>query len=158
MLKQTPSRPSPATRRTGYVLAILINATVLYAIHYWPGWQRISFLTSGTTRVLDWVTAALIAGIAANIVYLRFDPQWLRSLGDLAITGIGFVAIIRIWQVFPFDFGNASLDRVARVALAVGFFGSIVAMIVQVVVLVADGSRVLRQRRTRSSRWTTSRS
>ncbi|GAA1579521.1 MULTISPECIES: hypothetical protein [Kribbella] len=146
MLKQTRRRPSSATRRTGYAFAILINVAVLYAIHYWPGWQRAPFLTSATTQVLGWVTAALIAGLAANAVYLGADPPWLKSLGDLVITGIGFVAIIRVWQVFPFDFGNASAawEVILRVALAIGFFGSIAAMIVQVVVLMADGSRVRR--------------
>ncbi|MER7244880.1 hypothetical protein [Kribbella sp. NPDC000426] len=145
MLKQTTRRrPSSATRRTGYAAAIVVNAAMLYAIHSWPGWQQVPFLTASTTQVLGWVTATLIAGLAGNLVYLWSDPPWLKSLGDLVITGIGLVAIIRVWQVFPFDFGTASFDWavLVRIALAVGFFGSIAAMIVQVVVLVADGARV----------------
>ena len=148
MLKQTPRRPSTATRRTGYAIAAAVNIATLYAIHAWPGWRQVPFLTSATGQVLGWVSAALIAGLSANIVYLRFDPPWLKSLGDLAITGIGFgfVAIIRVWQVFLFDFGNALFNwaLLVRIMLAIGFFGSIAAMIVQLVVLVADGSRVRR--------------
>jgi hypothetical protein len=65
------------------------------------------------------------------------DPPWLKSLGDLATTGIGLVAIIRVWQVFPFDFGDSSFDwaLLVRIMLAVGFFGSVVALIVQIVTL-----------------------
>ncbi|NUR98133.1 MAG: hypothetical protein HOV67_23125 [Kribbellaceae bacterium] len=145
-MKQTSRRPSTAVRRTGYVISTALNAAMLFAVHAWPGWQRVPFLTSETKDVLGWVTATLLAGLGANIVYLRFDPPWLKSLGDLVITGIGFGAIIRVWQVFPFDFGDASFDwaLVVRIMLAIGFFGSIAAMLVQLVVVVADGSRVRR--------------
>ncbi|TCC32398.1 hypothetical protein [Kribbella sindirgiensis] len=143
MLDQKGRRPSVATRRTGYVFATVFNAAVLYAIHSWPGWQQVPFLTSETKQVLSWVSASLIAGLGANVVYVLADPPWLKSLGDLVITGIGLVAIIRIWQVFPFDFGETSFDwaLLVRILLGIGFFGSIAAMIVQSVVLVADGSR-----------------
>ena len=143
MLKQNEHRPSRATRRTGYVFAVGINAAVLYAIQSWPGWQEVPFLTARTEQVLGWVAASLIAGLGANAAYLLTDPPWLKSLGDLVITGIGLVAIIRVWQVFPFDFGDASFDwaLLMRILLGIAFFGSIAAMIVQSVVLVADGSR-----------------
>ena len=143
MLDQKGRRPSVATRRTGYVFATVFNAAVLYAIHSWPGWQQVPFLTSETKQVLSWVSASLIAGLGANAVYLLADPPWLKSLGDLVITGVGLVAIIRVWQVFPFDFGD-TWTLLARIMLAIGFFGSILAMIVQLVVLVADGSRLRR--------------
>ncbi|MGW7680154.1 hypothetical protein ACWGID_05405 [Kribbella sp. NPDC054772] len=135
MLKQTNHRASPGTRRTGYVIAILINTAVLFAIYSWPGWQTVPFLTAETTAVLGWVTASLIAGLVANVCYLVTDPPWLKSLGDVGITGIGLVAVVRVWQVFPFDFGDSSFDwtLLLRIMLAVGFFGSIVALIVQLV-------------------------
>jgi len=144
MLKQAVRRrPSRATRRTGYVFSVVFNAAVLYAVHFWPGWQQVPFLTADTEQVLGWVSATLIAGLGVNVVYLLMDPRWLKSLGDLTITGIGLVAIIRVWQVFPFDVGD-TWSLLARIMLAIGFFGSIVAMIVQLVVLVADGSRLRR--------------
>ncbi|MET9274784.1 hypothetical protein [Kribbella sp. NPDC003557] len=144
MLKQTERGPSRATRRTGYVFAVVFNAVALYAIQVWPGWQEVPFLTSETEQVLGWVSATLIAGLAVNVVYLLTDPRWLKSLGDLTVTGIGLVAIIRVWQVFPFDFGDPWVPT-TRILLAIGFFGSIAAMIVQLVVLVADGSRARRR-------------
>ncbi|MET9310779.1 hypothetical protein ABZX12_03035 [Kribbella sp. NPDC003505] len=143
MLKQTERRPSRASRRTGYVFAVVFNAVALYAIQVWPGWQQVPFLTSDTEQVLGWVSATLITGVAVNVVYLLTDPRWLKSLGDLIVTGVGLVAIIRVWQVFPFDFGDPWVV-LARIALAIGFFGSIAAIVVQLVVLVADGSRARR--------------
>lgn len=146
MLKQTQRRPSSGTRRTGYVFAIVFNAAALFAIHSWPGWQQVPFVTSETEQVLGWITAALITGLGANFVYLLADPPWLKSLGDLVVTGVGLGAIVRVWQVFPFDFGDASFDwaLLVRILLAVSFFGSIVAMLVQFVMLVAAGSRARR--------------
>ena len=32
---------------------------------------------------------------------MAYDPPWLKSVGDLATTGIGLAAAILIWQVFP---------------------------------------------------------
>jgi Ca2+-transporting ATPase len=61
------------------------------------------FLTSDTGQVLWLVNLSLTAGIPVNVVYLAYDPPWVRSLGDLATTGIGPAVAIRVWQVFPFD-------------------------------------------------------
>lgn len=143
MLRRTEHRASRATRRTGYLFAVVFNAVALFAIHTWPGWQQVPFLTSDTEQVLGWVSASLIAGLVANAVYLLADPRWLKSLGDLTITGIGLVALVRVWQVFPFDFAEPWV-LVVRILLAIGFLGSIVAMIVQLVGLVADGIRARR--------------
>jgi hypothetical protein len=68
----------------------------LFIINGRPGWQAIPFLTSDTGQVLWLVNLSLAAGIAANAVYLAYDPPWLKSLGDLATTGIGLATAIRI--------------------------------------------------------------
>jgi hypothetical protein len=67
-------------------------------------------------------------------VYLAYDPPWLKSLGDLATTGIGLATAIRIWQVFPFDL-SSGWTAAARVLLAVGIAGSCLALVVQIVTL-----------------------
>jgi len=141
MLQKTVRRPSQAARRTGYVIAMLVNVALLFAIYSWPGWEAAPFLTAATPQVLGWVSASLIAGLAANVVYLVTDPPWLKSLGDLVITGIGLGAMIRVWQVFPFDFGDASFDWafVFRLLLIVGIVGSVVGLAVQFVTLVRTG-------------------
>jgi hypothetical protein len=37
MLQKTVRRPSQAARRTGYVIAMLVNVALLFAIYSWPG-------------------------------------------------------------------------------------------------------------------------
>jgi hypothetical protein len=34
----------------------------------------------------------------------------VKSLGELVTTGIGLAVLVRIWQVFPFDFAGWSVD------------------------------------------------
>jgi len=87
------------------------------ALTYLPVMNRL-FQTAPITggawlRILILALAAnllLAAGIAANVVYLAYDPPWVRSLGDLVTTGIGLAAAIRIWHVFP---GRPSIGRSA---------------------------------------------
>jgi len=92
------------------------------------------FLTSDTGQVLWLVNLSLAAGIAANAVYLAYDPPWVRSLGDLATTGIGLATAIRLWQVFPFAL-SSGWSIAVRVLLVVAIAGSCIALVVQIVSL-----------------------
>jgi hypothetical protein len=92
------------------------------------------FLTSDTGQVLWLVNLSLTAGIPVNVVYLAYDPPLVRSLGDLATTGIGLAVAIRVWQVFPFDL-SPGWSAAVRVLLVVAIAGSCIALVVQVVSL-----------------------
>jgi len=70
-------RPSAGARRAGYGLAILFSTALLVVLNGAPGWQAIPFLTGDTGQVLWLVNLCLAAGIAANLVYLAYDPPWL---------------------------------------------------------------------------------
>jgi hypothetical protein len=135
-------RPSTAARRFGYVVAVLINAAMLYVVNVWPGWDAVWFLAEDTTRVLGLVNASIVVGLVANAVYIVHDTGRLRSLGDLVTTGVGLAAMIAIWEIFPFDFGGTDFDweLVVRILLAVGIIGSVVAIVTHLVSLVS-GSR-----------------
>jgi hypothetical protein len=84
--------------------------------------------------VLWLVNLSLAAGVAANLVYLVYESPWLKSLGDLATTGIGLVAAIRIWRVFPFDL-SSGWSTAMRVLLAIAIAGYCIALVVQMVAL-----------------------
>jgi hypothetical protein len=131
---QSARRPSAGARRVGYCFGILFSTALLVVLNSWPGWQAIPFLTSDTEQVLWLVNLSLAAGIAANVVYLAYDPPWLKSLGDLATTGIGLAAAIRIWQVFPFAL-SSGWSAAVRALLVVAIAGSCIALVVQMVSL-----------------------
>ena len=93
-------------RRAGYVVAAVIDAAMLYAVNRWPGWDALGFLTDRTPEVLGLVNASMLVSLVANLTYLVHDgPRW-RATGDLAVTAVGLAALLRIWRVFPFDFGD----------------------------------------------------
>jgi hypothetical protein len=133
-----PTRqPSVATRRFGYLLGAAINLALAYAVNIWPGWEAVPFLTEETQQVVGLVTFSMLVAVVVNLVYVAADPPWLKALGDTVTTGIAFAVLVRMLQVFPFDFTGSSFDwaLVARVVLVVALIGTAIALVVQFVTL-----------------------
>jgi hypothetical protein len=128
-------RPGAATRRVGYVFAVLFNLVFLWLLHVWPGWEAVPFLTSDFADVLWLVALTLWVGVGANLVYLVRDPRWLTALGAITSTVVGMLAAIRLWQVFPFDLSDG-WTVVFRIGLVVGIVGSAIAIVVNAVMFV----------------------
>jgi hypothetical protein len=130
--------PSPAARRFGYAVAAVVDVLLLYLVNVWPGWQILPFLTGGMVEVLPWINASLAAGIVVSLIDVIFDRRWLRALGDLITTSIGLVALVQLWRVFPFDFGDTTVpwEWLARAVLIIGMIGSAIGIVVQAVILV----------------------
>lgn len=122
-------------RRAGYVVAVAINGLLLFAINVTPGWSVVPFLTSDMADVLPWINASMAAGILVNAVYLFRDSPRVKGIGDLVTEVVGLLAVVRLWQVFPFDFGAepTAWATVVRVLLVVAMAGTAIAMIVNVV-------------------------
>ena len=136
-------RTSPAARRVGYTFAVLLNIAFLWAVNIWPGWAVVPFLTDATAAVIGAVNACIWVNLVVNAVYVLDDNAWIKFLGTLATNVVGIFAMLRIWDVFPFDFGDAGFDweLVTRVILVLGIAGSVIAMIVAVVTLAKALSR-----------------
>lgn len=134
----SPHRPSVGARRFGYIVAVAVTTAMLYVINVWPGWRELPFLTDDTTQVLGLFNLSLLVGVAVNLVYVAYDPPWLRSLGDLVTSGIGLTALLRVWRVFPFDFSAYSVDwgLLTRFVVAAAIVGSVVGMVAQTVSLI----------------------
>jgi hypothetical protein len=131
-------RPSPAARRGGYTVAVVVNSVLLGMVNVTPGWEAVPFLTEQTPLVLGLVNASMLTAVMLNAVYLLADPMWLRALGDVAQAVVGLAAIARLWQVFPFAFNDSTLDwpLIARWVLAVGAAGSAIALVVGLVSVI----------------------
>ncbi|HSO65804.1 MAG TPA: hypothetical protein VLQ78_11965 [Ornithinibacter sp.] len=133
----TPSRherhrPGPGQRRFGYLVAIAVNALMLYLVNRWPGWDAVPFLTEETPEVLGLVNASIVAGIVVNAGYLVRDPDWLRALGDVATTAVGLAALVAIWRVWPLDL-TTGWDLLARWMIGIGVVGSLIGIVAAVV-------------------------
>ncbi|MBD0863988.1 hypothetical protein IA539_22715 [Gordonia sp. zg691] len=134
-------RVTLSRKRIGYSATVAVNVVLLVALLGWPGWERIPFLTGEVDQVVGWVSASLIAVIVTNSVYLVVDRPLVKAAGDLVANAISLSALIRIWQVFPFDFddGTVPWSTIARVVLIAGMAGTVVAMIVVLARGVRDG-------------------
>src|SRR6478672_11730588 len=111
-----------AARRLGYGVGALVNVGLLYAVNIWPGWEVVPFLTAETASILGLVNLSIVSNLAANAVYLVDDAAWLKALGSILTTTVGMITLVRIWQVFPFDFGSSSFnwELVTRIILIIG--------------------------------------
>ncbi len=134
----TKPRPSVANRRFGYIFAAAITVGMWFVINEWPGWQELSFLTDETRAVLGLVNFSLAVSVLVDLIYVVYDPAWFKSVGDVITTSIGLAVLVRLWQVFPFDFSNYAVDWtvLTRVVLVMGIVGSCIGIIVQVVTLL----------------------
>jgi hypothetical protein len=141
-LRTHAQRPSVASRKAGYAIGAAVNALLLGVVNQWPGWDAVPFLTRGTTLVLGWVNASIVVALVANIVYVVADPPRLKALGDGLQNVVGLAALVRLWQVFPFAFGQGGFDwdLLARWVIGVGMFGSSVGIVVALVRLVRGRS------------------
>lgn len=145
-VKSPSPRPSRSSRRLGYTVGLVVNGGLLLAVNRTPGWDVVPFLTEDTARVLGPVNASLAIGIVVYALLIVSDPPWLRAVGDIAVNVVGIVALVRIWQVFPFAFPSGGVDwgLIARWVLAVGIAGSVVGILVAL-------TRLVRAPRTRPS-------
>ena len=125
------------TSRGGNVGSALVNAAMLWGINIWPGWQVLPFLTSDMTHVLGIINASLTAGIVVNLIFVVIRNRGIMALGNLVVLGIGLAAVLRLWEVFPFDFGDSwsGWPVVVRVLLVLGIAGSIIGALVEIVAL-----------------------
>lgn len=133
----------PAGRRAGYVIAVLINAVLLWLINVSPGWQALSWLTERFADVVWLINLSLFASLVANAVFVVFDPPRFRAACQIVISLIGLGASVLLLQVFPFDFTAYSLPwaTFTRVVLVIAIVGSAISVVVEVVRLVRGGAR-----------------
>ncbi|MFI5623786.1 hypothetical protein ACIA03_09990 [Nocardioides sp. NPDC051685] len=138
MTMTTTRRPRTGVRRFGYVVAVLVNLILAWLIAVWPGWDVVPFLTPDTTEVLPFVYASIATSILVNLVYVADDRPAVKATGELVNALVGFVTVMRIWQVFPFDLDGqwVGWEWLVYAALIVGAFGTAIGAIVQLVTLV----------------------
>ena len=134
----TPLRTKPnprAGRRAGYIAAAAVNAVMLWVANSLLGWGWPPFLTAAFDHLLPWIDASLAATIAVNLLWAWRDPLWFRHLGQIGLNLISIMVVVRTRQIFPFDFTSywTGWETLARIAIAVAFFGLIIDTVTRVV-------------------------
>jgi hypothetical protein len=125
---------SRGARRFGYIVAIVVNALILWVANNLLAWEWPKFLTSEFNQVLPYINASLLITMIVNAVWLLFDPPWFRSLAQVGLNLIAILATVKLYQVFPFDFSDypGNLETVARILMGLAIVASGIAILSQV--------------------------
>ena len=125
-------------RRFGYLVAVLVNVLLLVLINVAPGWEALSFLTAEFSQVVGILNLSLVAAALVNLLWMAYDPPWVRSAGQVVLSGIGLAVLLQLLDSFPFDFSGWAFDAawLARFVLVVAAFGTAIGMLVESVRLV----------------------
>ncbi|MDH5421186.1 MAG: hypothetical protein OEY55_05235 [Acidimicrobiia bacterium] len=136
----TDPKPSqqPAIRRFGYLVAIAVNFGLIAVANNILEWDIVPFLTSDFSRLVGFISLSLGLTIAANTIYLVFDPPWFKSLSQIGLFLVSLAVTIRIYQVFPFDFSSFDFDWsvMTRWLLIIAMAGTCIGMLAEAAKLV----------------------
>ncbi len=139
-------------RRIGYGLTIAINAVMLVIVSNVREWDWFPWLTAELENVVWIISLSLIAAIAVNALYLVYDPPGFKRAAELVLLTISLMVMIRLLQVFPFDFSAYSFGwgTLTRWILWVVVFAIGLSIVVQVVQLLRIGIDPADQDRTQT--------
>lgn len=134
-------RPAPSTRRIGYGVAVVVNVVMLFVVQNFLAWGWPAFLTADFDRVVGIISISLIASIIFNLAYLWYDPDWFRHAGQAVTGAVSLAVMVRIYQVFPFDFSRWAFDPTgaAKVALVAAMVGVGIAIAIEFVKMMKSG-------------------
>ena len=130
---------SPTARRVGYVIAMAVNAAMLFVAQNLYGWDIFPWLTSDWEEVVPIISFSLTASILVNLIYLAYDAPWFKSLTQAILAGIALFVTIQVYRVFPFDYSayDFNWEAVTKVLL-------IVAMVALTIGMIAEAGKFIR--------------
>jgi hypothetical protein len=120
--------------RFGYVVAIVFNALFFYLFQDLQRWAG-PYVTERWVDVLPAITHSLTVAIVFYSVYLFFNLAWFRLLGQVTMNVFAVNVMWRLFIVFPFALGT--LRPVLRLALVAGIVGVAIAILIDLVRLLA---------------------
>jgi len=133
---------SSATRRFGYGVAIVANIVMLVIVNNILEWGWLPWLTDDWSDLAPLASFSIIATIIVNAAYLAYDSAWFKSLTQVGLLVISWFVMIRIYQVFPFDFSTYSFnwEALTRAVLIIAMVGIGIGLIVELVKLARSAT------------------
>ena len=129
------AREPSAPARVGYVVAVLVNAGLLYVAENLLAWN-VPYVTEDWVAVLWAVRLSLVAGLAANAMYVAYDAAWFRHLTGIGTGALALLSMVITYAVFPFDLPSAFIAEVVQLAMLAGMLGMSIAVLAQFVHLL----------------------
>jgi hypothetical protein len=96
---------SLTARRGEYVWAVIWNFIFLWILSKLPEW-KLGFITDSFGAVVWILTLNIYVQIGGNLLMLVFDHRIVRYLARIVTEASGFVTLLALFYIFPFDFSN----------------------------------------------------
>ncbi len=122
-------------KNSEFIAAIVFNIIFLYIVNNLLNWN-LSFIAPTFSQVLFILNISIIANILGNIAFLIYQRGWFRSITQIILNAIGFVAAYTLYVIFPFTFQTIAFAYILKFLLIIGMIGLVIATIVEVLRLV----------------------
>ena len=123
-------RASRGTRTFGYSVALVVNVVIWFIVHNLGRWHLPLLVVEEFGRVLPAFELSLGVTIVMNALWIAYDPQWFRHLGQAVLNALSLNVMFMLYRVFPFRFPG-TLDQWVRGALLLGMLAVAIASVVQ---------------------------
>ena len=94
-----------STRRGEYLVGIIANLFFLWVVNKIPGWH-LDFIRDNYGAVLWILNVNLLVQIGGNSLMFLFDYAAVRHLSHMLMEASGFISLIVLYYIYPFDFRN----------------------------------------------------
>lgn len=131
-------------KQVGYIVSIIILVILLYIFEHLYEWG-VPFLTEEYNDLLWYIRLSFYASIAMNVVFLMYDPKWLKHLLQAAANVFGALSVIMFYVIFPFDFHADQVSKIVRIILLV----IMIIMLLSIVIELIKAIRALTRRETK---------
>lgn len=138
--RQRKQRAPRGTRVVGYVVAAVVNVAFIWLVKVAPGWRWLPILSDDFSQVVGLLTFSFVVSVVVNLVYVAFDPPWMKHLGEALTASIAAVVMLQVVVVFPFDLGSqwAGWETPLRVLMGVGCAVLAIAAVANLALLARD--------------------
>lgn len=128
-------------KQVGYIVSIVILVILLYVFEHLYEWG-VPFLTGEYNDLLWYIRLSFYASIAMNVVFLMYDPKWLKHLLQAVANVFGALSVIMFYVVFPFDFSTDQVNKIVKIILLV----IMIIMLLSIVIELIKALRALAKR------------
>jgi hypothetical protein len=119
----------------GSIIGSIIGLAIINSVALWRPWTHGVVLESWNS-ILWAANFSLMTQIAGNLILAFYRPARLYSIINVIIAAAGFLSVSVFFAVFPLDFSLVIADwfnTLVRVAVVIGMFGTLIALIVHLV-------------------------
>ncbi|MCL6471447.1 MAG: hypothetical protein K6T91_01335 [Firmicutes bacterium] len=129
-----PEKRSKRSRLSEYIVSIVVNLILLFVFNNLLKWH-VPFLTRDFVVPLTILNISITATIAANLVFIFYDPAWFLAGIRAILNIIGAIFVYILYTTFPFDFSSLASEGLVtilvRVVLILGLVGTVVGTVVE---------------------------